>query len=280
MTEIEIQTSLLYGIFTGTKSFLIGTRFLVNRTHVESLVNKILHERLPQELIDLVGDELHQLNQAEIVAKWAAGPRFDTADHTFYDFLSTPATRHGARPPRYPAERQVLKKVQEHANVNALWITASRPGAKPDGESYDHKAYLHLSALKAPDKPSLAWSLPPSAGFASFATTGAVYIGRKGRTSAGLNPGHNTSHNIAIDAAVYHRDPAHDARKRRRGLPETQAARLLQCENVTEAIQGWDAETVKAYVDLLGLKVVPFEEGNPMKPGLHIWQRIFDCIDT
>ena len=283
MAEIEVQISLIYGIFVGVKSFLIGTRFLVNKVHSETLTNKILHNRLSQELIDLVIDQLHLMNQSDILARWRAGPRSNPASETtFYDFLSAPATKFGMRPPRYTAQRAVLSRVQqEYPSIRAIWITASRPGSKPNGEPLQHKTYLRLSAFKsAGSKPSLAWNLPLSTSTPSLATTGAVYIGTKGSVTAGLNPGHNTSQDIAIDAAVYFRKPGGEKGKRR-GLPQMQCSRLLQCENVAEAIQGWDGEAVRGFVEVFGLKVVSFDMGNGdlMRQGLHIWQRVADCVD-
>lgn len=66
-----------------------------------------------------------------------------------------------------------------------------------------------------------------------------------------------------------------ESREEPRGM-----GRLLQGVGVEEAVRGWDGESVRVFVEVLGLRVVPFDEGDSMKPGLHVWQRIGEegCI--
>lgn len=53
-------------------------------------------------------------------------------------------------------------------------------------------------------------------------------------------------------------------------------AKLVECENVEEAMKNWDAEAVAKFVQLLDLKIVPFDATDPLRPGLHLWQRVED----
>lgn len=55
-----------------------------------------------------------------------------------------------------------------------------------------------------------------------------------------------------------------------------QTQRLVKCDGVEKAMRDWDGNAVKKFVDMLGLVIVPFDEGegNVMEPGLHVWQRV------
>lgn len=58
------------------------------------------------------------------------------------------------------------------------------------------------------------------------------------------------------------------------GRAPSHTSRLLLCENVMEAMHGWDDEALRDCVALLDLCIIPFDEDEPLKPGLHIWQQI------
>ena len=57
---IQIQTSILYGVFVTEKSWLIGWQRLIKREHAKILCKKAAGNRLPQELLDIVGDRLYE----------------------------------------------------------------------------------------------------------------------------------------------------------------------------------------------------------------------------
>lgn len=70
--NVEIKTSLLYGIFASHKSYLTGIRSLMKREHVDMLANKIIGTVLPPELIEIVADHLYNMEQATVQKTWIA----------------------------------------------------------------------------------------------------------------------------------------------------------------------------------------------------------------
>ena len=50
--------------------------------------------------------------------------------------------------------------------------------------------------------------------------------------------------------------------------------RLLRCVSIEDSIQEWDADGLKAFVDMLELEPVSFSSGDPLQPSLHATQTV------
>lgn len=51
-------------------------------------------------------------------------------------------------------------------------------------------------------------------------------------------------------------------------------SRLVLCDDVEKSIRNWNPEPIKEMIATFNLRVVPFDEGDPLRPGLHIRQNI------
>lgn len=69
MATLSISTTLLYGVYVSEKSHLIGVRCLVKREHARMLAMKVAGH-LPQELTDLIENELYVLEEASVRSRW------------------------------------------------------------------------------------------------------------------------------------------------------------------------------------------------------------------
>lgn len=83
----------------------------------------------------------------------------------------------------------------------------------------------------------------------------------------------NTSSDVLRYRPVHSSLPEMAQRRREHGGG---LGRLLQCADLEEAIRDWDAEAIRNFVKMLELTVVPFDTGDPLKPGIHIWQRVLE----
>lgn len=128
--------------------------------------------------------------------------------------------------------------------------------------------YIHLSATT---RPSLALSIPPAhfpLSINRFRNPPIIYNAGKARLQVKLRP------NNPLGGDLLHEDqttykPQVDSQEK-----AVRVDRLLQCDGVEQAMKEWDAEAIEAFVKLLDLNVIPFDEGDPMKPGLHVWTRV------
>lgn len=74
--SFEIHTSVLHGVFVSHKSFAIGLRNLVEDQYAYMLALKFTGHWLPQELVDMVADELSLLKKRSVNALWRSGESF------------------------------------------------------------------------------------------------------------------------------------------------------------------------------------------------------------
>lgn len=98
------------------------------------------------------------------------------------------------------------------------------------------------------------------------------YATSKGTASTILQPNDEAKETTNEDQTYYWRSKGFES------TPEVplQMAKLVECRNVEEAMKNWNAEAVAKFVELLDLKIIPFDATDPMRPGLHLWQRLED----
>lgn len=102
--------------------------------------------------------------------------------------------------------------------------------------------------------------------------TGVHYTTRRGTASTILESNDDAQKTTNEDQTYYWRSENLE----KRSEAPLQMAKLVECENVEEAMKSWDAEAVAEFVQLLDLKIVPFDVTDPLRPGLHLWQRVED----
>lgn len=70
MQGLRVDMSMLYGIFVSAKSFDIGIRSCQKREHANMLAQRVSRADFPQELVDLISDELYKLEVQTVKAMW------------------------------------------------------------------------------------------------------------------------------------------------------------------------------------------------------------------
>lgn len=127
--------------------------------------------------------------------------------------------------------------------------------------------YIHLSCTR----PSISLNLPPRLQAPDPISPAIFYnAGKNAQVRVRIRSNDDSRGVLHEDEATYMPSTAESQGVQRR------IQRLLKCDGVEEAMRHWDEKAARKFVEILGLVVVPFEEGeeNLIKPGLHVWQRV------
>lgn len=162
-------------------------------------------------------------------------------------------------------------------------VQVDRPGRSREAKPPAY--YVHLSA--APSRPSVCLSVPCGSYIEPARSNSPngpslhslKYPGKKGGFVVVCRPhiggSDKAPDKLSTDIVEFHADPAL-ARSADRGDGSRHVARLIQCTSVEEAIRQWDSKAIKDFVAMLHLRVITFDKGDPLNPGLHILQHIAD----
>ncbi|KAK4496753.1 hypothetical protein PRZ48_012736 [Zasmidium cellare] len=257
--RVEIKTTLLYGVFASHKSYLIGVRNLMKREHADMLCNKIMGKMLPPELIEIVADYLFEMEREVVMEKWVSERRAMQENISRFEkvIVDCPALG-GAR------ERMATSPIKTTLVQNSRPITGQNIRLLDP----DTTTYIHLCCTR----PSLAINLPPRMQAPTPISSAIVYHAGKAKLVVRLR-GNDDSRGVVHEDQVTHMPDK--GREAFQEVPK-QIHRLVQCEGVEDAMKNWDADEIQKFVDLLDLTIVPFGGGDPMAPGLHSWQRVFE----
>ncbi|KXT18234.1 hypothetical protein AC579_2873 [Pseudocercospora musae] len=216
----------MYGVLASEKSDLFGERKVVKRAYASMMATKCLSAtKFPDEVKDLNGDALFKLEMDTVESKWwdLIGP------HEICDIFKC-----------YPGEESdyelpILESVRK--GMTATRIFVNTPGQK-DAEQY----YVHLSA--APVQPQTAFS-----SFLATPTTSSSYVS--------VAPDAEQPH---LQTALTECIPSTKRHPYYKGADikkpnSVQCATLMTIE-IMAAVQSWDAELLKRYVNDLSLDLV------------------------
>ena len=172
-----------------------------------------------------------------------------------------------------PLELAAMEKARS-VGVSAISVSASRPQNSIGQQSSSKAWYMHLSSNK--HRPSLCLNTPcgapppqPHDGFWHNSLN-------HGKLRTGCFPapegGPRKLEHVGGILCEYHPDDAQDKGKQVDGNVTT----LALCSGVEATIRDWDADAVKAFVDLMGLHPIGVDGGEPLEPKLQVWQRVWD----
>jgi len=276
--EVRVSTIPLYGIFVSEQSFLIGVRNVVKAHHVQVLAMKVLAHKLPQELVDVIAEFMLEAAKQDVQQQRRDEVSFDDNKKKF--------TSIRRRPHQQPSPAEAAAET-DFAGVSALSLEPSKPPYR-NQPTPEVRHYVHLSAVKR--RPALSVSPPALKStkivacpcLPNTSSQAVNFAGSKGTTHAFCHPevvrqGNmgELIHEVSRMTLVYRSDEKLGAAERA-SRDRYQATTLTQCVSVEEAIREWNAEAIEKFVDCLELEVVPFEENDPLRPGLHLRQRVAD----
>nr|POE85464.1 meiotic recombination protein rec14 [Quercus suber] len=254
--KMECSTSLLYGVFVSEKSFLIGIRNLVSDDHANLLAFKVCDGRVPQELINMVENELIKIGRDRVDKLWQRHADKDRS------WRVEKFSFHG---PRTMGQTAVFEEL-ESMGISAMPVDNDRPHAR-QADVPARAQYIHLSAVKT--RPSVSIQLPgdlrrsplplPSSAFNPL-----HYITRRGAFLAACGTlilrAVFRRESIKMDRVTYYTNPSTPPSATMVSRPSSYTARLLRCDDVKEAMQQWDGAALRQFVELLGLRIVPHDE--------------------
>ena len=159
--------------------------------------------------------------------------------------------------------------LKEHAAVRFGPVLVTKPlGLDEPGVN---ERYMHLCSSRMPP---VVFGLPSGSDFVQDPVDQghkADYKSTNGNLFAHCYP--HIDRTISGDRCVY---GPHS--RRQNGEPREQSLdkfhRLLRCAAIEEAIEEWDADALKTYINDLELEPVSFSNGDPLQPTLQVWQTI------
>lgn len=242
-----VATSVMYGIIITEKSSALAFRKLVHGHHAHYLALRIIGNRLPTELIDLVADALTEELLKASIQLWNRMKRDPKARFAKFSVSDPPG--------RTAEEKGAWKQLSQFqeagtVRVDPLWVTVT----KPDGRN---KMYVHLSA--GPSAPQTSMIIPGSV----VGTGGPAVKYADQRMSVKCSPGQGPEPSVEEVEIELDEKPG-------------AVTRLTQLDQVEAAIQGWDQESVERFVKKLDVKVAAIEgeEGGGLKPRLRLLQHV------
>lgn len=240
-------TSAMYGILITEKSSALAFRKLVHDHHAHYLAHRIIGDRLPTELVDLVADALSEELLRVSIQLWNRMKQDRKARFAKFSVSDPP----GRTAEEKGAWKQ-LSQLQEAGavHVDPLWVAVT----KPDGRNI---MYVHLSA--GPSAPQSSMIVPGSV----VGTGGPAVKYADQRMSVKCAPGQGLEPSVEEVEIELDEKPG-------------AVTRLTQLDQVEAAIRGWDQESVERFVKKLGVKVVAIEgeEGGGLKPRLRLLQHV------
>ncbi|CAK3869145.1 Hypothetical predicted protein [Lecanosticta acicola] len=254
---VTLSSMLLYGIFATEKSVLIGTRLLEREEHYKMLVFRIAEGRLPQELADLILEDLFELDRPIVQTRW----REEASIH-----VNQLKFMRAAHAPAMPNQKKVKEKMAA-MGVTITRVQHSKPSAAPSPIRSKEISLVHLSASNS--IPTMSICVPSA--LTNF-PTGIHYTGSKGSSVTILCDQETTTNGAKICYTPSDGLTSQERQER----DSLQMGVVMQLEGVLEAMQGWDAQAVERFVRVLRLRVVPFDEGQVLKPGVFVWERVND----
>lgn len=283
-SSISVGTSILYGIFVSEKSYLIGKRCLEKREHVDMVVGKAVTGRslpyLPKELVDMIAGHLYASEEAMVrAARKADKPckenrmRFTRNDKlkllpnqrtTLDRIVSCPSCmicRPSTDVPKF-----------DLSGIAMTRVASTKAGSPQVREPECH--YIHLSISK--ERPTISMSLPAGSVWQKgkhphHCVTAITYPMTDGVVEGTCSTTRENSWDIAYYKPKPSKTADEDAQNKRQ---PKQINRLLQVDYVEDAIQSWDPDVIKKFVDLLELHPIPVEDSDPLMPTLHICQGV------
>ncbi|KAF2719533.1 hypothetical protein K431DRAFT_110828 [Polychaeton citri CBS 116435] len=284
-SSITVQTNICYGIFCSAKSYYVGLRCLARKPLIHLLVMKVAGDKLPQELCNLIMDELLKLEKSRVRNVWRKDKTF-ARNFIKFRFQSPPLSSNTGAWQNAWLEAQVDPNA---SGVIAQQVQVTRPVNERTTQRDLSAHYIHLSCERS--QPRMAMNLP-STGTESNQTNGG------GRIELRHDSDHGTAmwascqsslpqwspyaapldvrDKFSISATAGVDTPSRAVSEAPTTLPEAKsivAARLLVCDGVQESIRNWDRDLIEKFVGMLELHIVPFDDGDPLSPGLHIVQR-------
>ncbi|KAM0715519.1 hypothetical protein Q7P37_009017 [Cladosporium fusiforme] len=235
----------LYGILCTEKSYLLAVRHAMQKTHATFLAYRLLPEKFPNEMKDLVADELSAMAVENTREIW----------HAMHDDPE-------ARFAKFTAPNELLLKEarlqNRHVRATRVRVNRSDANVSPGRAGVAH--YVHLSI--GTERPKVEMLMP-----GAMAATGGP-AARYGPVEVSCRP--DSGEELSREQVKCVRRSGYD----RKGQVDS----LLLLDGVEEAMGLWDEEAMRKLVADWGLRVIMLTSHDAgddgLKPRLRLMQAV------